>query len=442
MTTGRRCLCASLALAAGILGTACGKKGPPLAPIVRIPAAVDKIEAARLGSDVYVTLTVPATNIDESEPVDIARIDVYGYTGRAAPASVRWAELGDVIASIPVAVLPESNGTTSSPTPSRAPSPDGALPGTPVTVRETLTPDEFEQGRVFTDPRRPELAPLPVPGVAVPSVMRRFYLAIPFSRRGRPGPPGAQADMVLTALPDPPGDVRVSYSASTMSVSWEPSGGLLGFLLDKSLPAETAPFITTPQPSPVPAAASTADASVPPGPTTYNVYREIAPDPLDRPVALAVAPWSTPPPAPVNPSPLTTTSATDQVLFGREHCYAVRAQRGMVLSEPSAHACVTPVDVFPPAAPVGVAAVPSEGGISLIWEPNSELDLGGYLILRREPGDATLRQLTETPITEARYRDATVQPGTRYIYSVVAVDSRLPLPNVSVESERVEETAR
>jgi hypothetical protein len=439
MTAGRRRLCASLALAAGILGTACGKKGPPIAPIVRIPAAVDKIEAARLGNDVYVTLTVPATNIDESVPVDIARIDVYGYTGRAAPASVRWAKLGNVIASIPVAVPPESNGTTP-PAPSRAPSPDGALPGTPVTVRDTLTPDEFEQGRVFTDPRRPELAPLP--GVAASTVMRRFYLAIPFSRRGRPGPPGAQAEMVLTALPDPPSDVRVSYSASIMSVSWEPSGGLLGFLLDKRLPAEAAPFITAPQPSPAAAAASTADASVPLGPTMYNVYREIAPDPLDRLVALVVATWSTPPPAPVNPSPLTTTSATDQVVFGREQCYAVRAQRGVVLSEPSARACLTPVDVFPPAAPVGVAAVPSEGGISLIWEPNGELDLGGYLVLRREPGDATLRQLTGTPITEARYRDATVQPGTRYIYSVVAVDSRLPLPNVSVESERVEETAR
>jgi hypothetical protein len=100
------------------------------------------------------------------------------------------------------------------------------------------------------------------------------------------------------------------------------------------------------------------------------------------------------------------------------------------------------VDVFPPAAPTGLAAVPSEGGISLIWEPNAELDLGGYLVLRREPTDATLRQLTPSPIVESRYRDADVKPGARYIYSVVAVDSQLPLPNASPPSEPVEEAAR
>jgi hypothetical protein len=103
---------------------------------------------------------------------------------------------------------------------------------------------------------------------------------------------------------------------------------------------------------------------------------------------------------------------------------------------------VTPVDIFPPAPPAGLAAVPSEGGISLIWEPSAELDFGGYLVLRREAGDATLRQLTDTPIPDARYRDADVKPGTRYIYSVAAVDMRMPLPNVSALSQPVEETAR
>jgi len=36
----------------------------------------------------------------------------------------------------------------------------------------------------------------------------------------------------------------------------------------------------------------------------------------------------------------------------------------------------------------------------------------------------------------------TVAPGTQYVYAVVAVDSRLPVPNESVESARIEETAR
>src|SRR5690606_25487960 len=101
---------------------------------------------------------------------------------------------------------------------------------------------------------------------------------------------------------------------------------------------------------------------------------------------------------------------TDDLEFGRTRCYTVRAMRGAppVIGEPSPRACLTPIDVFPPAAPTGLAAVPSEGGISLIWEPNAELDLGGYLVLRREGADATLRPLTETPIIDARFRDTTV----------------------------------
>ena len=443
-----------LALTAAIAGAACGKRGAPIAPPVRIPAAIETISAARLGHDVYVTLVVPETNIDQSMPIDITSIDVYGYTGVVAPSRATWAELGEVVGSIPVVpppVIPGAPTRASSRRPPAAapaapaapPTAAGALPGTPVTIRDTLTIDEFQQGKVAPpDPRRRTLPPLSLPGAPVPTVLRRFYLAIPWSQRARPGPPGAQAELVLGALPDPPADVRLRYTASEMSLSWDPSGGLLGFLLDRGLPPEPIPFVEAPRVGPPVAAQPVVDTAVPPGPTTYNVYRELSPDPLELRPAAGMPPWYAPLPAPINLSPLSTTTATDTVAFDREHCYSVRAQRGMLLSAPSPRTCMTPADIFPPAAPAGLAAVPSEGGISLIWEPNSELDLGGYLVLRREPGDATLRQLTATPIADARYRDANVKPGARYMYSVVAVDSRLPLPNVSTESERVEETAR
>jgi fibronectin type 3 domain-containing protein len=108
------------------------------------------------------------------------------------------------------------------------------------------------------------------------------------------------------------------------------------------------------------------------------------------------------------------------------------------LSQP---ACVTPRDTFPPAAPSGLAAVPTPGQISLIWEANAETDLAGYIILRGEAPDGELQPLTSEPIRETSYRDATVQPGTRYIYAIVAVDTATP-PNASEQSARAEETAR
>ena len=425
---------AAAAFCAMIAGTACGKKSGPLAPFVRIPAPVTSITATRLGADVYVTLTVPARNIDSSLPADVGEIEVYGYTGRAAPLPLRFVELGELVATVAVAP-PPLPGEPAPPVPAPNTPLRIALQGIPVTVVDTLTPDELVQGKVPPpDPRRPAL--VGAIGVPATGALRRFYMAIPYSQRGRPGPPGTPVELVLTALPDPPTDVRAAYGPTSVVVAWEPSGGLLGFLLDAPLPPEPLPFDQLPlvgAPPPV-----VIDPGVPPGPTTYNVYRELAPDPLGLPVAGPAGVTAVTPVAITVP----TTTLTDVVEPGRDRCYTVRAVRGAAMSEPSPRTCVSAVDIFPPGVPAGLAAVPSEGGISLIWEPNRELDLGGYLVLRREVGDATLRLLTDTPTTDARFRDTTVMPGTRYIYSVAAVDSQLPLPNVSGESAQVEETAR
>src|ERR1051325_8159172 len=70
-----RVLTTALSIACAITLSACGKKGPPLAPFVHIPAAIDKISAERVGSDVYVKVIVPAQNIDASKPADVARVD-------------------------------------------------------------------------------------------------------------------------------------------------------------------------------------------------------------------------------------------------------------------------------------------------------------------------------------------------------------------------------
>jgi hypothetical protein len=425
---------AAAGLLAAIAAAGCGKKGAPLAPFVRIPAGVEKISASRLGNDVYVTVAVPTTNIDTSLPIDIVRLDVYGYTGRVAPTAARWPELGTVVASIPV--VPPSVDADDRPLP-QVPTDKGAIAGAAVTIVDPLTAEDLVQGPLpLLDPRFAALAALPDP--AAPAVLRRFYIAIGFSQRGRPGPSGAQAELVLTNVPDPPTDLRAASAPASLSLTWEPSGGLVGFLLDRALPAEPLPYDTA---QPVAAAAPVVDASVPAGPTTYNVYRELAPDPFLLPLPATPA-WSVPAPAALNPAPLPVTSVTDTWEGGRTRCYTVRAQRGTVMSAASPPLCVTPVDVFPPAAPAGLAAVPSEGGISLIWEPSAELDAGGYVVLRREAGDATLRQLTDRPIAEARYRDTDVKAGTRYTYSVAAVDMRMPVPNVSALSAPVEETAR
>ena len=105
-------------------------------------------------------------------------------------------------------------------------------------------------------------------------------------------------------------------------------------------------------------------------------------------------------------------------------------------------ACVTTLDIFPPARPTGLSPIAAEGTISLVWEANTDRDLQGYLVWRGEDGSETMTRLTDEVVKETRYTDQDVKPGVRYVYAVTAVDNQSPQPNVSAESERVEVTGR
>ena len=425
------------------VAVACGKKGPPLAPIVRLPAAVATIQAHRVGSDAFVTLTIPNTNIDRSIPVDIARVEIYGYTGRRPPPAARWVEFGELIASIPVIPPPLPGATPAEAVP--ADPSKGAAPGIMVTVLDRLSGQKLVQGKVEEAPARGGRAPTPVVEAAAtgPDVLRRFYIATAFSVRGRPGPPSTAAEFPLVDAPEPPTFIVAPYTDTTVALEWPPSGGIVGFLFNSALPAEEPPLNDLFEPIVQP---SSTAAALPSGPVKYNVYRELEPDPFAPPDPVGRLPWTEATPMPINAAPLDAMTFSDAVEFNRQRCYVVRAVRGMppnaVEGDASMPNCFIPVDMFPPAAPVRLVAVADAGGISLIWEPNGEPDLAGYLILRGEPTDATLQPLTPTPVTEARFRDTHVTAGKKYVYAVVALDSRLPFGNISAESNRVEETAR
>jgi hypothetical protein len=416
---------------------ACGKKGPPLPPIVHIPAAVEKVEARRRGDDVSVTVTVPSKNVDGTMPVDVARIEVYGYTGTTAPPASRFLEVATLVGTITV---PEQKADAP---PDAAPPPGTPVPGGPATIVESLTADALVAKPIPPAPTT-KRDPRPLPATTAPGPaaetgpLRRFYYALAFSPRGRPGPPGTLGELRLTTLPGAPTAVKATFVADAVRLEWEPSGGLIGFLLERALPPEPSP-LDDPLPDSAPSSASAAMLQ---GPTRYNVYRELAPL-EERTTPSQIEPTL------VNGAPIDTLTFTDPLtsLDGRRRCYVVRAVRGDgtqtvegTPSEPAA--CVDPVDDFPPEAPAGLAATIRDGEIELMWEPNAEPDIAGYLVLRGEAGDATLTPVTDTVVTETRFTDRTVKPGVRYIYAVQAIDSRLPRPNVSLESARVEETAR
>ena len=112
----------------------------------------------------------------------------------------------------------------------------------------------------------------------------------------------------------------------------------------------------------------------------------------------------------------------------------------------SAPVRIAAVNVFPPAVPKGLAAVATMGeagaepAIDLNWQPNTEADLAGYIVYRRE-ADASQNEWQrispEQPIVAPGYHDATVQGGHTYVYAVSSVDEQ---GHESARSAEAEET--
>jgi hypothetical protein len=96
-------------------------------------------------------------------------------------------------------------------------------------------------------------------------------------------------------------------------------------------------------------------------------------------------------------------------------------------------------DVYPPAVPSGLQAVFSGPGqspfIDLIWAPVTDLDFAGYNVYRHEPGSPP-EKLNAEPLKTPTYRDAAVDSGKAYSYSVSSIDLR---GNESARSEEASE---
>jgi fibronectin type 3 domain-containing protein len=97
-------------------------------------------------------------------------------------------------------------------------------------------------------------------------------------------------------------------------------------------------------------------------------------------------------------------------------------------------------DIYPPGVPTGLQAVISGPGqapfVDLLWAPDTDADLAGYNIYRREEGTQPAK-LNEGLVKTPAYRDSNVTPGQTYWYSISAVDLR---GNESARSDEASET--
>ncbi|QQS46907.1 MAG: fibronectin type III domain-containing protein [Acidobacteriota bacterium] len=137
----------------------------------------------------------------------------------------------------------------------------------------------------------------------------------------------------------------------------------------------------------------------------------------------------------LNPQPITENRYADRnFLFGSKYEYVVHSvstlpaaagETGAVESNPSPVLAYSPIDNFPPAAPVSVTIASINGIVSIFWPLNTEPDVAGYLIYRSEDEtipDAQWMKLTPQLHKTASFRDERVQIGKQYFYRITAVD--------------------
>jgi hypothetical protein len=457
-TTGRRRaasitrrLACIVFLAAAAL-PACGKKGPPLPPLVRVPVRPDPFVARRLGSTVYLQVHIPTANADGTSPADIERVEVYGFTGIPLDEAEIF-KYGTLVASIPVRKPPDEEGTPPPPEkrhrraaepkaarPAAAPRPPASMEngfdqGDTVVVTEPLGPAQFAEvvptrpAKKPAPPVEPEekasLRPLgPAPMTPLPA---RLYVAVGINHKGQKGAVSARQSVVLSAPASAPSEPTITYDESAFTISWTP------------------PANAYPEPPPAAGVLKSTPIGSRPVFGAYNVYE--VPPPQHAPGAAAVPVPPAPGgqlPTPVNDKPIPAPPFVDKrIEFGTPRCYVVRAVTlfgtASIEGEASPERCVTPVDTFPPPAPTSLKAVGSEGAVSLIWDASKAADLAGYLVLRATLPGGEFTPLTPGPITETTFTDSTVTAGVRYAYVVVAVDKA---KNVSARSNQVEESAR
>lgn len=89
-------------------------------------------------------------------------------------------------------------------------------------------------------------------------------------------------------------------------------------------------------------------------------------------------------------------------------------------------------DVYPPPAPTALVAIPDAEGIRLLWRHQPPDDHAGYVVIRSR-GEVS-QPLNQTPVTGLEFTDRSAESGGEYVYYVTAVDQT---GNASEASEPV-----
>ncbi len=402
-----------------LLAIGCASPGPPRPPSLKLPQLVTDLTAQRVGDQILLQWTTP-TRTTDNLPIKgtltarICRTPITSTPNTPKPPqpaiSTQQLTTNNQQPATPcpaVFTLPVHPGASAAADTLPQPSPPTPPPSSTTASRST-TP-------LATPPARP-IPPTPPP--APPH---------PLSPRFAP-PPSKPASCSSGPHPRPP------PRRPQLQLTWN--------------------SIASTSPSPPPA-----NSRPKPSPALRNPSKPLARNP----------PKSTSAPEP----PLSPREPSDQTAhFGDLYRYTAQRIRSATLSGHSlelrsiisAPITIPLRDTFPPATPTGLYAVPGQTTattdnqqltannlvIDLSWQPNTEPDLAGYIVYRRQlpspnstapagtaPNGTPPTRLTPTPLPGPAYRDPTAIPGQTYAYSITAIDTS---GNESKPTPEVQET--
>ena len=378
-----------------VLTPACGHRGDPLPPRRRTPPAPHDFRLAQRGDALEARATAPLASVD-------------GVAYESLTVEFLYAEgLKDI----------EKAGRRQA---------VAALPGSRVV----------------------EALPLPVPG----TILRVAARAV---ASGEKGPRTLTLSFVAQAPPEAPSELRAALAEDGVALLWHgvrpkaialpapaPTPGLPALpgtplppgARPTALPPASAPPPAVPPAAAVPPVAAVSPAPVPVQPPAAGA--RAGSEPVAEAGATPVAPrrngflvyrriGGAAFGEPLVGEPLDGRSLLDPgVPLGATACYVVRAVAStepLVESAPSNEACVDMRDITAPAAPAGVAVLPREGGLEVIWAPSADADLAGYRVYRTAPGTPR-EKIAEVGTNRSSWLDETARRGVAYAYTVAAFD--------------------
>jgi hypothetical protein len=380
--------------AAAALLAGCGMPGAPLPPSLNLPEKATDLAAVRNGDQVTLTWTMPRRNTDKlllKGPV------------QARVCRMEWT-MGSATASGVNACA--AAGSTQ------------FAPGADASFTETL----------------------PSPLAASPARTLTYFVEI-VNHKGRSAGRSNGASVAAGQVPAAIAGLTAEMRRKGVLLAWQPDvegAGSTGIRLVRKL-------LTPPPPKQKPKSANAQSGTQEePGAQRDSASGLLTPpaEPLERTLLVK--------------SGAQARALDEDVRFNERYEY--RAQRvatveangkTLELAGPlSAPVEIETKNTFPPAVPTGLAAVGTAGengsgnearpAIDLNWQPNTEADLAGYAVYRREGSGEWQRISPAQPVVGSGFHDANVTAGHTYRYAVSSIDQE---GHESARSAETEETA-